>query len=97
VDRVDEYKHFSKDKTELARELEAMYSAFAERLNFLLDRVIEVTVDGVTHTGLEVIKPGNVAGDDGNWFVSCNSNGDLLSYRKENGSWVPRGMKFKDS
>lgn len=94
MNRVDESKHFSTDKkVELAQELEAMYSVIAERLNFILDRVIEV--DG--ETGLEIIKPDNDAGDDDNWFVTVDSTGDFLFKHKESGTWVRRGPKYKGS
>lgn len=92
MNRIDESKHFSKDKTELAGELEAMYSVIAERLNFILDRVIEV--DG--ETGLEIIKPGNEAGDDENWFVTVDSSGDFLFKHKESGAWVRRDIVHND-
>ena len=96
MDRIDEYKHFStKNPIELASELEAMYAVLAERLNFILDRVIEVVVDGVTYTGLETFQSGNEPGDDSNWFVTVNEDGDFIFMHKESGSWERRGPKHR--
>lgn len=73
--------------------LERFFNKVILRINFIVDRIIEVD----TETGLEIIKPGNNAGDDGNWFVTVDSTGDLLFRHKESGSWVRRGPKFKGS
>jgi hypothetical protein len=77
--------------------IERIYKMFALRINFLLDRIIEVTTGGVTETGLEIIMPGNAAGDDNNWFLTVDSNGDFLFRHKESGTWVRRGPKVKGS
>ena len=47
--------------------------------------------------GVEIIKPGNVVGDNDNWMVSVDSNGDLVTQHKESGSWVNRGQKTMGS
>lgn len=87
MDRVDESRVFSKEN--LVQDIEQMWYVFAERINFLVDRVLASSV--------EIIKPGNVVGDNGNWRVTCDSNGDLTQYHKESGTWVYRGKKTKGS
>lgn len=74
-----------------------MYNGISERLNYLLDKVIEETVTtgttpNITEAGIEIPVPGNETGDNGNWFLTANTNGDLVVYRKESGSWVERGF-----
>lgn len=83
MDRIDEAKHFSVEPRELAKELQTMYYVLAERLNFILDRVIDI--DG--EAGVELIKPGNVAGDNGNARLSINSDGDVIMQFKVAGTW----------
>lgn len=55
----------------------------------------EVPVIG--SAGMELLKPGNEAGDDGNWLLVVDSSGDIILRHKESGLWVNRGFKYKGS
>lgn len=60
-------------------------------------RKIVQKLNDVRVSSIELIKPGNVEGDDDNWRWAVNSNGDLVSEHKESGSWVERGQKTSGS
>ena len=93
MDRVSEAITFSEFEGKKRIALERFYRTMSSRLNFILDRIIEV--DG--ETGLEIVKPGNEPGDNGNFFLTVNSDGDFVFKIKESGTWVRRGMKVKGS
>ena len=78
MDRLDESRTFSKQN--IAQEVEEMWYHFAERINFLVDRIEE--------NWAEIVKPGNSVGDDGNWRVTCDSDGDLQIQLKVSGTWT---------
>ena len=66
-----------------------IWKKLAFRMNHLLERVLE--------NRIELVKPGNAAGQDGNWSLTVNSDGDLITEVRENGEWVKRGPKVKAS
>ena len=81
MDRIDETKHFSRDKTELAKELEAMYAVISERLNFLLDRI------SLNYN--EIIHPDNTGAEqDGNFRWLINSSGNVVAQFRVSGTWT---------
>ena len=97
MDRIEITRQFSPNTKQLIHQLEAMYNGISERLNYLLDKVIEEavttgTTPNISESGIEIPVPGNEAGDDGNWFITANMDGDLVVYRKESGTWVNRGF-----
>lgn len=56
------------------------------RINFLLDRSND--------DFLEIVKDGNVAGDDDNWRIVI-VNDDIQLEHREGGSWVLRGFLYR--
>ena len=55
----------------------------------------EVPVIG--SAGLEMTKPGNVAGDNGNWLLAIDSSGHFIWKHRESGIWKKRGPRIRGS
>ncbi len=62
--------------------LEGLHSDKVKRINWLLNRV------GADYA--EIVKEGNLIGDNGNWRVRIVGD-NLESQRKESGTWTKKG------
>lgn len=60
---------------------------FAEIATYLAGILGSYDVATVAATGLELLKPGNVAGDDGNWLIVVDASGNLITRVKDSGVW----------
>lgn len=89
MDRLSETKQITEFQGRKRFILEIIWKKLAFRMNHLLERVLE--------NRIELVKPGNAAGQDGNWSLTVNSDGDLITEVRENGEWVKRGPKVKAS
>ena len=69
--------------------VEGLHSDKVERINWLLNRVAGDSV--------ELVKPGNLIGDDGNARIIVDANGDVKIQLKVSGTWTDTGWKLKGS
>lgn len=68
----------------------------AEIATYAASLLSSYSVPTIPATGVELLKPGNVAGDNGNWLIVVDASGDLLFRAKAAGIWVT-AQKLKGS
>ncbi len=69
--------------------LENLHSDKVKRINWLLNRV--------AGDKIELVKPGNLIGDDGNVRIIVDAAGDVKIQLKVSGTWTDTGWKVKMS
>lgn len=69
----------------------------AELATYVASLLSGYSVPTIPATGAELLKPGNVAGDNGNWLLVVDASGDIKLRHKESGIWVDRGFKYRGS
>jgi hypothetical protein len=68
-----------------------------EELNDEITKRVNWLIGLMSGDGLELIKPGNVKGGDGNAKLVVDSSGDLKIQFRVSGTWTDTGFKLKGS
>ncbi len=67
-----------------------LYFKISKRINWLLDRI-------GNNSDFEIIKDGNVKGEDGNWRLKIDASGNLIIQENISGTWTDSGWKLDRS
>lgn len=74
---------------ELKGHIENIYQEIVRRLNYTV-----TTTPDTSTSAIEVLKPGNVSGQNGNWRIRIDAaSGDLLAEYTNGVSWYPADRK----
>jgi AAA15 family ATPase/GTPase len=61
---------------------------FAILVSYIASILNHYEVPVIGESGMELLKPGNEAGDDGNWLIVVDSSGNLIFKQKVSGIWT---------